>query len=123
MFGVTPLHILGHIGPRTAPEAGQVTGRLDRPPRRAGQFEQERRSPDHGVLVKPEQSLHAHLDTGGVIAGVIHPMFCTRGRDEMGWRGAVKTLARLPIQSAKRSVSKARRRQVEIAPLIARTRS
>src|SRR6185312_12938899 len=49
------------VGPRAAPEAGQIARRLNRPVRRRQQFERKRTLTvfDRGMLAKTEQFLHS----------------------------------------------------------------
>src|SRR5690606_14816761 len=94
--GIAALHFLPHVGPRTAPEAGQIASRLNGPSRRAGEFQQKRYVADHRVLCQTEHGLHAHLHTGRVVAGVIYRVVSTGGRDKLPRSNAVETLAIIP---------------------------
>src|SRR5690606_21906390 len=80
---VAALHLLLHVGPRTAPEAGQVARRLERAAGRAGELEQQRRVADHRVTLEAEQRLHADFDARGVVAGVVDRVAGAGGGDEL----------------------------------------
>lgn len=87
MTRIATTHICPHVLPRSRPEAGKITRRLNRPVRRRRQFQEQRQPPlrNGRVRLQPEKLLHANgkRRLAGVIADGV-PL--ARRRFEMGRR-------------------------------------
>ena len=60
VFRIAPGHVLADVRPRTAPEAGEIGGDLDRSISRRQQMQPDRNAAGSRMLDHAEQILHAH---------------------------------------------------------------